>query len=217
MARELWLAEAWTGADSGIEAVHVWAYSANSRVPTFLGAATLGDSRPDVAAVFGARAAQSGYHLDATLPVGDYFLSVYVKSRLQFTFTVVKTVSVSVTPWAPSVRMSIDSPAPGEQASGTFLVEGWALALDGPTMPGIQALHLWAYPVGGAGPTFLGPAVLGYLRPDVGAIFGASYELSGFNLVVENLPSGAWDLALYPLAEGATAFDMPRVVRVIVP
>jgi hypothetical protein len=117
-------------------------------------------------------------------------LAVYAKAFREPTFTALKTVRVSVTPWEPSVRMSIDAPVPGEQGSGTFLVGGWSLALDGPTTPGIQALHLWAYPASGAAPTFLGAAVLGFERPDVAAIFGPGYERTGFNLVVESLPSG---------------------------
>jgi hypothetical protein len=39
---------------SGIDAVHVWAHPGDGRQPIFVGQATLGGSRPDVAATYGA-------------------------------------------------------------------------------------------------------------------------------------------------------------------
>jgi hypothetical protein len=91
------------------------------------------------------------------------------------------------------------------------------VAVDGPSTPGIAAVHVWAYPVGGGGPSFLGAATLGGLRPDVAAIFGPGYETSGYGLQVIGLPSGTWDIAVFPLAESAAAFGPARVVRITVP
>ena len=206
------------GAASGIEAVHVWAFPAAGGSPTFVGAATLGDARPDVAALFGPRAANAGYHLDVSgLAPGDYVLRAYGKALALPGFTVVKAVSITVTPWAPAIQMSVDVPAPGTLASGTFVVAGWALALAGPSAPGIEAVHVWAYPVGAGAPTFLGAATLGGARPDVGALFGPSYTNSGFGLAVSGLASGTWDLAVFPFAAGASGFGDARVVRVTIP
>jgi hypothetical protein len=129
----------------------------------------------------------------------------------------VESVPIMVTPWAPAVHLAVDAPVPGLQSSGTFMVAGWALALDGPSAPGIEAVHVWAYPVGGGVPSFLGAATLGGARPDVGAFFGPGYEASGFGLPVIGLASGTWDLAVFPLAAGAAGFDTARIVRVTIP
>jgi hypothetical protein len=204
--------------DAGVDAVHVWAQPAGSGASIALGAATLRVPRPDLAARFGPRAALAGYTLNvAGLPGGDYTLSIYAKSRALSTFTTVKNIAVTVVPWAPTTRMMVDVPLAGVQSSGSFVFAGWALALDAPSVPGIQAVHVWAYPVGGGAPTFLGAATLGGVRPDVGAVFGPGYETSGYGLIVNNLPSGTWDISAYPLADGTSTFGAPRTVRVTIP
>ncbi len=206
------------GAGSGIETVHVWAHPTAGGSPMFLGAAALGDARPDVEAAFGPRGSHAGYHLDvAGLAPGDYTLGVYAKSIASPTFTGAASRTVTVTPWAPIEHLFIDSPSAGPLASGNVAIAGWALAFDAPTTPGIAAVHVWAYPVGGGAPSFLGAATLGGLRPDIAALFGAEYEATGFGLNVTGLPSGTWDLAVFPLAHGAAAFGPARIVRVTVP
>jgi hypothetical protein len=52
----------------GIAAVHAWAYPVGGGAPQFVGAATLGHSRPDVAATYGAGFTTSGYNLDVPAP-----------------------------------------------------------------------------------------------------------------------------------------------------
>jgi fibronectin-binding autotransporter adhesin len=204
--------------DSGIEAVHIWAQPAAGGSPMFLGAASLRDPRPDIAARFGPRAALSGYHLDvAGLAGGDYTFTIFAKSRALSTFTASRTVAVTVTPWAPTIRLRVDTPLAGLQSSGSFIVAGWALALEAPSVPGIQLIHVWAFPVGGGAPTFLGAATLGGNRPDVAAIFGPGYQTSGYGLIVNNLPSGTWDLAVYPMADGTSTFGAAQVVRITIP
>ena len=94
----------------------------------------LGDARPDVEAVFGPRAAQAGYHIDVTtLPPGDYVLTVTATSASTPARTIAKSVSITVTPWAPTIYQWVDLPAPGAVASGSFVVAGWAVALDAPS------------------------------------------------------------------------------------
>ena len=205
------------GPSSGVDAIHVWAQRTGG-LPFFLGVATLGDPRPDVASSTGmAAAAQSGYHLDvAGVPVGDYVLMVFAKPAASTVFTAVQTVNVSVTPSTPALQMSVDVPAAGVLPGGTFTIAGWAATIDGPTA-GVDTVHVWAYPVAGGGPTFVGAAALGGSRPDVGTIFGPGYETSGFTLEVTSLPSGTWDLAVFARSTGSAVFGAVRVVRVTVP
>jgi hypothetical protein len=83
---------------SGVDAVHVWAYPnpGSGAAPRFVGAATVGGSRGDVAAAFGAAGASSGYGLSATLPAGVYDLAVHAHSTATGTFNNVQVVRITV-------------------------------------------------------------------------------------------------------------------------
>jgi hypothetical protein len=83
-------------AGSGVDAVHVWAFPTSGAPARFVGAAALGGSRPDVAAVFGAGAARSGYNLAGSLPPGVYDLAVYAHSTTTGTFNNVQVVRITV-------------------------------------------------------------------------------------------------------------------------
>src|SRR6185503_1440853 len=79
--------------NAAVDAIHVWAYSVATGLPIFGGVATLGDPRPDVAAIFGAQYAHAGFHVDiAALPPGVYDVVVYAHSSISGTFNVRRTV-----------------------------------------------------------------------------------------------------------------------------
>src|SRR5262249_55713230 len=173
---------------AAIDAVHVWGNGPSGL--TFLGVATLGDSRPDVVATFGASFANAGYHLDvAGLADGQYTLLVFAHSAATGTFAPAVTVPVTVATPQPIVQASIDLPARGT-GSHSFLVAGWALTQNVSSAPGITTIHAWALPVGGGTPVFLGVPILGGPRPDIAAIYGSAYGTSGFNLALPDLQSG---------------------------
>jgi hypothetical protein len=210
-----WALDTADAGGSGIEAVHVWA-GRTGGATTFLGAATLGDARPDVAALFGPGFNNAGYHLDVTgLADGEYTLMVFAKAAALPMFTAVQTVVVTVATPVPQLRMAIDLPGTGSEVTGPFRVAGWALVQDGATAPGIAAVHVWAYPVSGGSAQFLGEATLGLGRPDVGGIFGPQFTPSGFNLDVSGLAPGTYDLAVFALPTGGT-FGPAQTVRVTV-
>jgi hypothetical protein len=203
---------------AAIELVHVWALVPNSLAPVFLGAATLGDARPDVAAAFGPAFGHSGYHLDvAGLADGRYTLMVFAKAAGAPGFAPAFVVPITVTTPVPVVSANIDLPLAGVMSSGSFNVGGWALTQFASHTPGIEAIHIWALPVGGGTSRFLGVANLGGSRPDVATIFGSTYATTGFNLGVTNLPSGTWDIAVFIWPTGASTFTTTRVVRITVP
>jgi hypothetical protein len=84
---------------AGIAAIHVWAVPVTPAVPTFLGLATLGDTRPDVAALYGAQYVHAGFHLDAAaLPPGDYYIAVFAQGSVTGTFQIVRVARVTITP-----------------------------------------------------------------------------------------------------------------------
>jgi hypothetical protein len=62
-----WAVDRGATTGTGVSAVHVWAFPTNGSAAVFLGAATYGTSRPDVASVLGnSRFTNSGYTLNAT-------------------------------------------------------------------------------------------------------------------------------------------------------
>jgi hypothetical protein len=86
-----------TDGSSGIDTVHVWAYPANGRKPIFLGVATIGDSRPDVATTYGAQFEGSSYSLLAAgLTPGTYDVVVYPHRALTQSFDAAQLVRVTV-------------------------------------------------------------------------------------------------------------------------
>jgi hypothetical protein len=89
--------QAWTGA--GIGAVHVWAFrvDAPSTGPQFLGTATVGLPRPDVANAFGAQFGNAGFSLTTTaLAPGEYDIVAYAWCDRTQRFEDARTVRVIV-------------------------------------------------------------------------------------------------------------------------
>jgi hypothetical protein len=111
----------------------------------------------------------------------------------------------------------IDKPAPDATVEGSFLVAGWAADLDERAGTGVDTLHVWAYPIHNpADPIFLGATTYGGERPDVGAIFGPQFTPSGYGLIVESLPPGTYDLAVFAWSTVQGRFVPAKVVRITV-
>jgi hypothetical protein len=82
---------------TGIDAVHVWVYPPKGATPIFLGAASIGGGRPDVADLYGERFHPSGYGLLAgSLPPGNYTLAIFARSSTTGTFLPATCVQVNV-------------------------------------------------------------------------------------------------------------------------
>jgi hypothetical protein len=87
--------------DAGISAIHVYALPVGGGSAIFLGTATLGGARPDVAQRYGQQYANTGFLLDVrsgALPLGTYDLCVFAQSSASGTFTIARTVRIVVTP-----------------------------------------------------------------------------------------------------------------------
>ena len=77
-----WAVDLGATSGTGVDTVHVWAYP-ESGAPVFVGAATLGGSRPDVGAAFGSSQFNaSGFSFQGTLPPGRYNLVVFPRSTV---------------------------------------------------------------------------------------------------------------------------------------
>ena len=113
-------------------------------------------------------------------------------------------------------QITIDTPRWQHDIAQPFTIAGWAVDLDATDGTGIGAVHVWAYPLAGGPPVFLGAAATGGTRPDVAAIHGARYRDSGFGLIVQGLAHGNYDLAVFAWSNERGDFAPAKVVRVTV-
>ena len=124
-------------------------------------------------------------------------------------------------PASSCCRSKCPSTWPTASCSGGRAVAGGRPAAVQPSLAGrtsrrgcgVDAVHVWAFPVDGSPPLFLGYSALGGWRPDVAAAFGARFAGSGF-IVPFVLPPGAFDLCVFAHRRRTDSFDAVRVVRV---
>ncbi len=92
-----WAADLDSAVDTGVDAVHVWAYPASGEDPVWIGAAAYGGARPDVATVYGNRYLNSGYGMTVEgLAPGTYDLAVFAYSTVTGRFGPARLVRVTV-------------------------------------------------------------------------------------------------------------------------
>jgi hypothetical protein len=75
---------------------------------------------------------------------------------------------------------------------------------------------VWAYPLTGGDPIFVGSTAYGGARPDVAALFGDRFRDSGYGLTVSGLTPGNYDLAVFAWSTAQNTFVPAKVVRVTV-
>jgi len=113
---------------------------------------------------------------------------------------------------ATLARMAVDIAT--QTSDGSIVVAGWALR-EGSGTAGVDAIHVWAQPVGGGAPQFVGATTPGVARSDVAAIFGGEFYLSGFE-VTGALAPGTYDLIVFARNSVTGLFDQLRIVRITV-
>ncbi len=210
-----WALDLGSPSGTGIDSVQVWAYPTTGAAPTFVGVAALGVSRPDVGAAFGSsRFGVSGYSLAGTLPAGTYDIIVYAHSTVSYSFNNSQSVRITVLAPQSLPRMAVDLPGPGQTISQNIRVAGWALDAASSAGTGVNAVDVWAYPLAGGDPIFVGSASLGTFRPDVGAAFGsARYNSSGFDLHAF-VPAGDYNLVVFARSSVIGSFNNAVLVRI---
>ena len=214
-----WAVDLGAPTGTGMDAVHIYAYPSTSSSPVFLGVASYGGARTDVAASIGAQFMNSGY----TLPIvnmtpGSYNLVVYGHSTVSNSFSIVRSTPVIVTATPPVVGtlLAVDTPTPNSVITGALWVGGWSIDLRSTTGTGVDQVQIWAYPSPGSGalPTYLGFAAYGARRDDLGAAFGTRYTNSGYNLTATGLPAGIYDVVVLSRSTVTGGLEGARVVQV---
>jgi hypothetical protein len=111
---------------------------------------------------------------------------------------------------------------PGATAVGrAFVLAGWAADLDSSVDRGVDAVHVWAYPVNASerhagDPIWIGAAAYGGARPDVAAVYGERFRDTGYGIIVRGLAPGTYDLAVFAYSTVVRGFVPAKTVRVTV-
>ncbi len=113
-------------------------------------------------------------------------------------------------------QVVIDTPRSQQDVEQPFVLAGWSADLSATQGTGVATLHSWAYPLSGGPPVFLGATSYGSTRPDVAAVHGNQFADSGFELHVQGLPHGNYDLALFAWSTVTGGFTPAKVVRATV-
>jgi hypothetical protein len=210
-----WALDAGSPSGTGVDAVHVWAFPTNGAAPLFLGTASLGVGRPDVGAYLGdGRFTPCGFGLSASLPPGVYDLRAYAFSTVAGAFNNSVTTRITVTQPSSLPRMYVDSPVQHQTVSQNIGITGWAIDQASASGPGVEAIHVWAYPTAGGAPVFVGAAGVGYIRQDIANYFGAGrFAPSGFS-VTGTLPPGDYNLVVFAFSSLTRTFNQAMTVHV---
>ena len=97
-----------------------------------------------------------------------------------------------------TTRMWIEEPSAGATVREPFLLAGWAIDTAARTGTGVDVVQAWARSVSGSegDPIFLGQAIYGVERPDVGGQFGSQFTNSGYNLTITGLNPGPYEIVV---------------------
>jgi hypothetical protein len=113
-------------------------------------------------------------------------------------------------------QVVIDVPGSQQEVAQPFMLAGWAADLHAALGTGMGTLHVWAYPLAGGPPVFVGAADTGGRRPDVATVYGEQFGDAGYGLVVSGLAPGTYDLAVFGYSTVTGDFVPAKVVRVTV-
>jgi hypothetical protein len=213
-----WAVDNGSTSGTGIDVVAVWAYPKSGAPAILAGTVSYGSARPDVGAWLGPRFTPSGWGVLGMVPPGAYTLAVYAHSTVNDSWGTPKLLNVTVQAPPSDPRMWVDAPAQNQDVSGNITVAGWALDRASSGGPGVDAVHVWAYPDGGGAPVQFGPiaAFYGDGRPDVAAVFGSDrFTYSGFHLSA-TLPRGGYTLVFYAHSAVTSTFNNAMTVHVTV-
>jgi len=203
-----WAIDRGSSSGPGVDGVHIWAFPTDGSPGIFVGAATYGGARGDVAGVYGPAFTNSGFSLRVRqLPPGTYQLTASAHNTRLGVFNDSRAATVTV---QEQPQIQIDSLNNGDTVRSPFRVSGWAIDIGAKSGIGVDTVHIWAYPLQGGLPTFVGVAWVGGARPDIGALFGSQFTNAGFDLT-GTLPAGMYQIVAYRHETATGQFDQTAV------
>jgi hypothetical protein len=183
-----WALNRGAASGTGVDAIHLYLTPAGGAT-TFLGVATYGAARADLAALYGSQFIGSGFTFSVSgLAAGTYTVSVFAHDALTNTFDANRSVTFTVIGPVPNPHIAIDTPTPNQTVTSAFEVGGWLLDAGALTGTGVDDVKIYVQLPGGPAPgVFIGHGRLGLLRDDVGAIYGARFHRVGFHFTITGL------------------------------
>jgi hypothetical protein len=190
---------------------------------TFLGRATLGLARPDVAQALGNGFwASSGFSaVLSPLPAGSHTLSVYAHTPSKgWWFTQVPVTVGASTPTAAGPVNVLVAPAASEKVSrklDTYQIRGYAYDSTAGTGTGVDRVQVYMDEPRGQGGMFVGDAQFGGSTPSAAAQFGPRFAEAGYRIDIdpENFTAGNHHLFTYARSsvtgvetQAVASFDM---------
>jgi YVTN family beta-propeller protein len=125
--------------------------------------------------------------------------------------------ALALSPQPAGALLSIDVPASGQTVQQPFALGGWAVDIFGfGDGPGIDAIHVWAFPADGSSPVFVGAPAYGGPRADVAALYGPSYQNSGYGMTVSGLPPGTYRFDVFGHSSRTGTFAVAREITLTV-
>ncbi len=214
-----WAIDTAAPSGTGVDTVHVWAYPADGSAPRFVGVANYGSQRTDIGQLFGAAFAPSGFALAGRLAPGAYTVVTFAHSTLTNTFAGVAAAAITVAGNAqPIVIFTGGNRLGGTGGSaGTFSLSVAAIDERASTGAGVDLVHVWAYPIGGGSPVFLGASGTAAANPIMAAAFGQQFLNCQFTIANQLPPAGTYDVVFYGRSTVTGQFDVVRVKRYVSP
>ena len=198
---------------TGIDQHQLWALPFAGGAPIFIGTPNLAESRPDVAAVYGAAFANAGFdHIVTRVPPGRYYLVMLARAMLTDAY-IYDYAEVTLEGGGFAV---VEAPATLTTVARPFVIRGFALDGAAATGTGVNSVLGYAVPAGGGTGVALGAATYGLSRPDIGALLDPLFQACGFSLTVSALPPGTWDIAVFARSTVTGAYSPSNVIRVTV-
>ena len=147
--------------------------------------------------------------------VGTYQL-VFVRTAGDQRTRIPVEVNIGPSALQSKPKMFVDMPSANGTVGTSFVAAGWAADFGAATGTGVRTVHAWAYPTTpGSDPIFVGEAVMGVDRPDVGIAHGTQYDHAGF-YVSGTLAPGSYNLVVYAFSDIAKSFNNAITVPIIV-
>ena len=108
-----WAIDTAAPSGTGVSQVQAYAYPASGS-PIFLGTASYGSARSDVAAIYGSRFLNSGYTMTVSnlTPGASYQISVFAKSTVTNAFATSKSINVTIASTSPAPGPTPTDPNP---------------------------------------------------------------------------------------------------------
>jgi hypothetical protein len=208
-----WALDLAAASGNGVDVVHAYAYPAAGGAPVFLGAASTSWARSDIGAIYGGQFGTPGYEFVVRgLAPGPYRLVVYAHSTVSGSFVLAQSVDVRV---ETGTLVRIDTPVTGQGVGQRFTIGGWALDLGSTSGGGVDAVHVYAYPLDwSGGALFLGAVPANVARPDLASAFGAQFGSSGFTLSAPVLQRGSYRIVAYAHSAVSGSFAAVALVDV---